>query len=251
MSFFKIMLSYSHKDKALVEGLRKEILAHPSTLKERTEVWIDICNMHVGNNLSAEMHSAVRESDVVVLCLSKHYSKSQSCLFEARLAKALQKHIVPVVLHGTFPFNSSELSSIIDPGILRFHYNASSQSLQDLGNHVVNAFSHLFSQSSPPISIPVLRTVPVEKVKVGSPGENEAHEIIKRENLTTKDLRNMDKILQRSNPAIVNSLLPPGTSLGAKLALVRMASEAPPTPNHAKGLASSVHDSSRGKFSPG
>lgn len=247
MSFFKIMLSYSHKDKVLVEGLRKEILAHPCTPKERTEVWIDVCNMHVGSNLNAEMHTAVMESNVVVLCLSKYYSKSQSCLFEARLAKALKKHIVPVVLHGNFPFNSAELSSIIDPGILRIHYNASSQSMQDLGDHVVNAFSHLFSQPSPPIPIPM--TVPREEVvKVGSPGENEAHEIIKREKLTSKDLRNMDKILQKSNPAIVNSLLPPGTSLAAKLALVRMASEVPPTPTH---LQSSVHGTTRGKFSPG
>lgn len=243
------MLSYSHKDKVVVEGLRKEILAHPSTPKERTKVWIDVCNMHVGSDLAAEMHSAVQESDVVVLCLSKHYSKSQSCLFEARLAKALQKYIVPVVLHGTFPFNSSELSSIIDPGILRIHYNASSQSLQHLGNNVVNAFNHLFSLSLPPSpSIPIPRTIPREEVKVGSPGEDEAHEIIKRENLTPKDLRNMDKILQRSNPAIVNSLLPPGTSLGAKLALVRMASEVPATPHQ---LSAAVHGSSRGKFSPG
>jgi len=100
-----IMISYSHKNKRLVENICTCLRRKLDPLEH--QLWIDTEQMQTGIDLKIQMHQAVQDSDVVVLMLSQDYLKSKNCNFESELAAILRKKILPVYLDNCEKNNSN------------------------------------------------------------------------------------------------------------------------------------------------
>ncbi|CAF1223664.1 unnamed protein product [Adineta ricciae] len=87
---FDIMISYSHKEKALCHQLYQELT------RTNYRVWIDFDQMH-GNVMDA-MAQAIEQSRVVILCISEQYRKSNYCRAEAHYAFQCQRKIIPILV---------------------------------------------------------------------------------------------------------------------------------------------------------
>ena len=87
---FDIMISYSHKDKELCHQLYGELV------KRGFRVWIDFDQMH-GNVMDA-MAEAIEHSQMVIICMSEEYRRSNFCRAEAQYAFQRQRKMVPVLL---------------------------------------------------------------------------------------------------------------------------------------------------------
>jgi hypothetical protein len=204
----RVFISYSHHNKDTVARLHKDLVSHPRA-PPLLEVWIDVKDMAIGIDLSLQMHQAISDADVVLLCLSPSYVGSKACMFEARLARALDKPTIPIVLDGQYPFESDEIIEVLGPGILRIEGPVDAERVVD-------------SLPSAPISIDTGQVQP--RHPGGSPGELEAREFIDREGLTEGDLENL-KSVARDTPHLICDFLPRRLSLAGRLALMRVANE--------------------------
>jgi hypothetical protein len=96
----KFFVSYSHKDKALVERLS----AHLAPLRRggKATAWIDR-EIDVGREITPEIMRALESSDVFLACVSADYIDSDYC-YERELATAHRRHdegkmtVVPIIL---------------------------------------------------------------------------------------------------------------------------------------------------------
>jgi hypothetical protein len=84
------MISYSHKDKILCKQIYDELT------KAGYRIWIDFDQMH-GNVMDA-MAQAIEQSQIVIICMSEDYRKSNYCRAEAHYAFQRERKIVPVLL---------------------------------------------------------------------------------------------------------------------------------------------------------
>ncbi|CAF1048086.1 unnamed protein product [Adineta steineri] len=87
---FDIMISYSHNDKILCKQIYDELI------KSGYRVWIDFNQMH-GNIMDA-MAQAIEHSNVILICMSEQYRRSNYCRAEAHYAFQRQLKIVPILL---------------------------------------------------------------------------------------------------------------------------------------------------------
>ncbi|CAF0835456.1 unnamed protein product [Adineta ricciae] len=87
---FDIMISYSHKD----EGICKQI--YEELVKAGLRVWIDFDQMH-GNVMDA-MAQAIERSNMIIICMSEQYRRSNYCRAEAHYAFQRELKIVPILL---------------------------------------------------------------------------------------------------------------------------------------------------------
>ncbi len=87
---FDIMISYSHKDKILCKQIYDELI------RAGYRVWIDFDQMH-GNVMDA-MAEAIERSNIVIICMSEQYRRSNYCRAEAYYAFQRQLRIVPVLV---------------------------------------------------------------------------------------------------------------------------------------------------------
>ncbi|CAF1294185.1 unnamed protein product, partial [Adineta steineri] len=87
---FDIMISYSHKEKVLCKQLYDELT------KNGYRVWIDFDQMH-GNVMDA-MAQAIDRSEIIIICMSEQYRRSNFCRAEAHYAFQRQRRIVPVLM---------------------------------------------------------------------------------------------------------------------------------------------------------
>ncbi|CAF1022810.1 unnamed protein product [Adineta ricciae] len=87
---FDIMISYSHKD----EGICKQI--YEELVKTGFRVWIDFDQMH-GNIMDA-MAQAIERSNMIIICMSEQYRRSNYCRAEAHYAFQRELKIVPILL---------------------------------------------------------------------------------------------------------------------------------------------------------
>lgn len=224
----KVMISYSHAQKRDALALREALQSSSSS----TSVWIDAEDMIVGADVSCQMHSAVSDADAVVILLSPEYVNSPSCMFEARLCRALSKPVIPAVVRGTWPFGSDEIGTVLGDGTLRIQ----SHSTEELHSQIVNSLA----QISAPIPIPTqgsgVGVVERDKQRLdggqgaGSPAQEEALELIEREGLTVHDLRNMRRLMHTSSQALQDALTTENLTLGGRLALMNLANNTPATP---------------------
>ena len=205
----RVFISYSHHNKDTVARLHKDLVSHPRA-PPSLEVWIDVKDMAIGIDLTLQMHQAISDADVVLLCLSPSYVGSKTCMFEARLARALDKPMIPIVLDGQYPFESDEIIEVLGPGILRIEGPVDAERVVD-------------SLPSAPIAIDTGQVVD-SRHPDGSPGELEAREFIRREGLTEGDLGNL-KSVARDTPHLISDFLPRRLSLAGRLALMRVANE--------------------------
>ncbi|CAF2089450.1 unnamed protein product [Rotaria magnacalcarata] len=91
---FDIMISYSHKEKALCKQIYDELI------KAGYRVWIDFDQMH-GNVMDA-MAQAIEQSNTVIICMSEQYRKSNYCRAEAQYAFQRERKIVPILLQKQY-----------------------------------------------------------------------------------------------------------------------------------------------------
>ena len=87
---FDIMISYSHKDKVLCKQLYEHLI------QAGYRVWIDFDQMH-GNVMDA-MAQAIEHSQMIIICMSEQYRRSNFCRAEAHYAFQRQLKLVPVLL---------------------------------------------------------------------------------------------------------------------------------------------------------
>ena len=87
---FDIMLSYQWDHQELV----KKMKAYFESCQMK--VWMDITEME--NDINDSMAGAVKDSKVVILCLSKKYEISHNCKKEYNLVDKLRKPFVPVMM---------------------------------------------------------------------------------------------------------------------------------------------------------
>lgn len=95
----KVFLCHSHDDQVAVRVLYKRLI------KDGIDAWLDKENLDGGANWEYVIRKAVRESDIVVVCLSKQFSEGgfrqkevQIALDEAALKPKEEVFIIPVRL---------------------------------------------------------------------------------------------------------------------------------------------------------
>ena len=80
---------------------RKDVLKlHQALTDDRYCVWIDEEQMH--ENIYERMAEAVRESSLILLCMTKKYEDSDICKGEFLFAKDLKKKIIPIYLEKEY-----------------------------------------------------------------------------------------------------------------------------------------------------
>ncbi|CAM4807500.1 unnamed protein product [Rotaria magnacalcarata] len=87
---FDIMISYSHKDEVICKQIYEELV------KSGYRVWIDYDQIH-GNVMDA-MAQAIERSNIIIVCMSEQYRRSNYCRAEAHYAFQRQLKIVPILL---------------------------------------------------------------------------------------------------------------------------------------------------------
>ncbi|KAJ3126047.1 cytokinesis protein 3 [Nowakowskiella sp. JEL0407] len=95
-----VMLSYCWAQKDTVLRIRDALVARHFT------VWLDESEMQ--GNIYAKMQEAIRNSAVIIVCLSSQYEQSANCTREISYAADVRKPIVPVRLDAG-PFRFSDL----------------------------------------------------------------------------------------------------------------------------------------------
>ncbi len=88
-----VFISYNHKSKNHVEGLYN-ILTEQYGLR----VWIDFKKIQIGDNLSLVINEGLKESRIVIACISKSYAQSRSCQNEIVLTQEYQKPLLVITL---------------------------------------------------------------------------------------------------------------------------------------------------------
>ncbi|CAF0992755.1 unnamed protein product [Rotaria sordida] len=89
-TMFDIMISYSHKDKIFCRQLYDELI------KIGYHVWIDFDQIH-GNVIDA-IAQAIEQSNIILICMSEQYRRSNYCRAEANYAFRRRTRIVPILL---------------------------------------------------------------------------------------------------------------------------------------------------------
>jgi hypothetical protein len=87
---FDIMISYSHKEKEICKQLYDELI------RAGYRVWIDFDNMH-GNVMDA-MAQAIELSQIIILCMSEQYQRSNYCRAEAQYAFKRKLKMIPILV---------------------------------------------------------------------------------------------------------------------------------------------------------
>lgn len=220
----QLFFSYSHHDTNEVQSTRIRVLDHH---RFDGSIWIDTKKMEVGQDLNRMMYEGIEESTHVVCFLSRAYTESESCMFELKLARTLEKGIIPVVLRPEteqFPFGSEELADHIQDSILRIEEN----DISCIADKIVHAVD---CEGAGGLSGRLLRSSSMcSGHHRGSPGECEAEEFVRRQSLNENDLRNIRKVVQHGQGDLVNDMLKEDLSLSGRFALIRMANDVPTTP---------------------
>ena len=81
MNDYDVFVSYNHKSKNHVDGLYSVL-----TFQYGLKVWIDFKNIRIGDNLSLVINDGIKQSKVVIACVTKSYAQSKSCQNELILA---------------------------------------------------------------------------------------------------------------------------------------------------------------------
>lgn len=89
----QIFISYSHQDKEWVQRLKNDLD------QEGFRIWIDEKNIRVGNPIGEKIKTGVSSCHFFCVILSQHSIKSSWVEEECKLARKVQKKILPVLIH--------------------------------------------------------------------------------------------------------------------------------------------------------
>lgn len=92
----QVMLSYNRKDEAFVRMFHKDLVARD------VQTWVDWQNIAPGYSWRQALYDGVLESDVMLASLSPAYVTSEMCRMECFLARANNKHIIPIVIEPCY-----------------------------------------------------------------------------------------------------------------------------------------------------
>ena len=90
----QLMISYNWDSQKDVLKLREALTGYGYN------VWIDIERMH--ENIYERMAEAVKESSIILLCMTKKYEKSKNCNREFQFAEQLRKRIIPIYFEKNY-----------------------------------------------------------------------------------------------------------------------------------------------------
>lgn len=93
-AMFDIMISYSHKDKVVCRQI------YDALIQIGYRVWIDFDQMH-GNVMDA-MAQGIERSQIILICMSEQYRRSNYCRAEAHYAFQRQLKLVPVLIQAHY-----------------------------------------------------------------------------------------------------------------------------------------------------
>jgi len=101
---YDVFISYNHLIKAQVQIL----YAILTSLNYR--VWMDDRELNAGNNLlTAELARAIKNSKVILSCITTDYCKSYNCNLEVEYASANKKQMIPLMIEKIDPISIDEI----------------------------------------------------------------------------------------------------------------------------------------------
>jgi len=241
-----IMVSYCHEIKEQVTNFRDNLINSADLVRSfpqmnEEDIWIDENNMRT--DIMSDMYTAIETSDIILMMLSSGYPKSRNCMFEAQLARAQEKPIVPVIVQGNFPFDDKYLEDLIDPSTLRIAYND-----KNVISKVISAFcahAECIPNKSIPMNIPSRLndisqyhqnrracSAPVigNKSSVTENTPQQTTEV--RTFMNTLRSEDVQKIrnLMNTSPTLLHALIPPYISVQGRLEIISQILECSYTP---------------------
>jgi hypothetical protein len=93
MNMYDVFISYNWEIKEQVKKLYQ-------VLKSLNyKVWMDQTDLNAGSSpLTAELAAAIRDSKVILSCLTKDYCRSYNCNLEVEYASAKKKQIITLMI---------------------------------------------------------------------------------------------------------------------------------------------------------
>ena len=99
MKKYDVFISYSRKDKAIVDEIRQLLDANSITY------WLDIEKIRMGSEFMGDIVDAIEKSDLVLFISSVNSNASHNVAKEISIADKFKKTILPVriVVHHILP----------------------------------------------------------------------------------------------------------------------------------------------------
>jgi hypothetical protein len=93
MNVFDVFISYNW-------GIKKQVKQLYDILKSLSyKVWMDEAELNAGNSpLTAELATAIKNSKVILSCITTDYCKSFNCNLELEYASAKKKQIITLMV---------------------------------------------------------------------------------------------------------------------------------------------------------
>lgn len=242
-----IMVSYSHEIKDEVIEFRKKLLDSADLVRNfpnlnEEDIWIDENNMRT--DVMVDMYNAIQSADIILMMLSPTYPKSKNCVFEAQLARAQDKPIVPVIVKGEFPFDDDYIEDLIDPSTLRISY----EDKNCIGKVISSLRAHadIIPNKSLPMEIPSRLNETVQRRACSAPVIGRQTSMTENTNLIgktklnsevvtfmnrlrTEDIQKIRNLLTKS-PTLLHALIPPYISLQGRLEIISQILDSSYTP---------------------
>ena len=99
-----IFLSYNWNIKEQVK------LLHEQLEDENFKVWRDDKQLHAGNSsLTAELAKSIKNSKVIICCITKDYCKSYNCNLEIQFAFTCKKQMIVLMIDKIEPTEIDEI----------------------------------------------------------------------------------------------------------------------------------------------
>jgi hypothetical protein len=101
---YDVFISYNHL-------IKKQVQQFYDILKSLNyKVWLDERELNAGSNpLTAELATAIKNSKVIISCITKDYCKSFNCNLEVEYASAKKKQIIALMIESIDPTTIDEL----------------------------------------------------------------------------------------------------------------------------------------------
>jgi len=104
MNIFDVFISYNSGIKDQVKKLYEELKSL------NYKVWLDERELSAGSNaLTSVLATAIRDSKVILCCITKDYCRSYNCNLEVEYASAKKKQIITLMCEEIDPATIDEI----------------------------------------------------------------------------------------------------------------------------------------------
>ena len=119
---YDIFLSYHWKDQVEVIKLHRELV------KYFNNVWLDLVEIKVGDDLNESINNAIQNSNLFICCLNNEYLNSFNCKYELIKAKREDKPIFILPFEGD--------SIFLNKNYLMSEYEIKCENIYELANKI-------------------------------------------------------------------------------------------------------------------